>query len=303
MDLCVVERERGGRPSHGIIVWIFSFRTLASPSRSCMLAVLSGSSGLRNCCLSLGYYGCQDWCGMSRNGKKSMWVFNHFFFFLYIYIKHRIYIYIYKYIYIFIFYIYIFFFIWYSIYIYIVYSVYIYIYIYIHLSHIYNIPTARVILVLYKRYEKKPSVSSSCLLFDCQFQKVTGSFLYLYISIYISIYIYIHFIFLFFFFYTFETSLSGRAVCLYSFASPFVAVSPWFVLGWFGPGWSLRDIHSFFFVFFSFFFSFRLLFRCHYACHAYMYIYTRFDSHVSHGQFLELSAYIYRASLPRFAAG
>ena len=237
----------GDRLSHGIIVWIFSFRTLASPSRSCMLAVLSGSSGLRNCCLSLGYYGCQDWCGMSRNGKKSMWVFNHclyiYWLYIYIYIKHCIYIYISSTsIY--------FFFIWYSIYIYIVYSVYIYSF------HIYNIPTARVILVQ-NMWKKKPSVPSSCLLFNCQFRKLTGSFFYTYIYVYIYIYLYsfYSFFFFFFFFNTFETSLSGRAVCLYSFASPFVAVFPWFVLGrWFGPGWSLRDIHSSFFFFFFFFF-------------------------------------------------
>lgn len=54
-----------------------SFRISASPFRFCMLDVLSGFSDLRNCCHSLDYYVCQDWCGMSRNGKRSMWVFRY----------------------------------------------------------------------------------------------------------------------------------------------------------------------------------------------------------------------------------
>ena len=134
---------------------------------------------------------------------------------------------------------------------------YIYIFIYIYIFHIYIIYPQLVWSLYYTKDMKRNQASRRrvfCLIVS--FKKwLALSYIYIYLYIYLYISIFILF-FYFFFFYTFETSLSGRAVCLYSFASPFVAVSPWFVLGWFGPGWSLRDIHSFFFVFFSFFFLF-----------------------------------------------
>ena len=97
-----------------------------------MLAVLSGSSGLRNCCRSLGYYGCQDWCGMSRNGKRSMWVFTTVS-----YYESTVSI---------------FFFIWYSIYIYIV---YIYIHTYIYTPHNNTHSSCDPCVKIWKRKKKK----------------------------------------------------------------------------------------------------------------------------------------------------
>lgn len=48
-------------------------------------------------------------------------------------------------------------------------------------------------------------------------------------------------------FFTFTTSLSGRAVCLYSFASPFVAMFPFYLRRWWGlagPSWFPFFFHT-----------------------------------------------------------